>query len=87
MSENVAIPRRRTAAKIIAEIRAIDPATEVTEYWVQGLIRDKAVPVVYAGCKALVNLDDVLALLRMGTAPKSAEPVMIGGIRRVEVKA
>ena len=85
MSEGLIIPRMRTAAKIVAEIKALDPATEVTEYWVRGIIRVKAVPVVYAGCKALVNLDDVLALLHVGTEHKAPEPETVGGIRRVEV--
>ncbi|MCI8810407.1 MAG: hypothetical protein HFF84_09835 [Oscillibacter sp.] len=85
MGNQMVIPRMRTAANIVAEIKALDPATEVTEYWVRGLIKEKAVPVVHAGCKCLVNLDDVLALLRMGTAQKASEPEIVGGIRRVEV--
>lgn len=28
------IPRMRTAAKIVAEIKAADPGTEVTEYYI-----------------------------------------------------
>lgn len=85
MGDQMAIPRMRTAANIVAEIKSLDPATEVTEYWVRGLIKDQAVPVVHAGCKCLVNLDDVLALLRVGTAQKTSEPEIAGGIRRVEV--
>ena len=79
------IPRMRTAPRIVAEIKALDPATEVTEYWVRSLIRNKAVPVVHAGYKCLVNLDDVLALLRQGTAQTAPKADVVGGIRRVEV--
>ena len=58
------IPRMRTAAKIVAELRAMDPGCEVTEYYIRQLIREGAVPVVWAGHKALVNLDDVIDLLQ-----------------------
>lgn len=61
------IPRMRTAAKIVAELRAMDPGCEVTEYYIRQLIREGAVPVVWAGHKALVNLDDVIDLLQQGT--------------------
>ena len=57
------IPRMRTAAKIVAELRAMDPGCEVTEYYIRQLIREGAVPVVWAGHKALVNLDDVIDAL------------------------
>lgn len=78
------IPRMRTAAKIVAEIRALDPGSEVTEYWVRQIIKSGEVPVVWAGCKALVNLDDVLALLALGTSPQGPAPCTAGGIRRVD---
>ena len=42
------IPRMRTAAKIVAELRAMDPGCEVTEYYIRQLIREGAVPVVWA---------------------------------------
>ena len=81
------IPRMRTAAKIVAEIKAIDPGTEVTEYCIRQLVKVGAVPVVWAGNKALINLDDVIALLYQGTdrAEPEPEPRPAGGIRRVEV--
>lgn len=83
-SGRFSIPRMRTASKIVAEIRALDPATEVTEYWVRQLIQNKAVPIVWAGNKALINLDDVLDLLRSGTEQKAPEPDTVGGIRRIK---
>lgn len=84
--EQNAIPRMRTAPKIVAEIKALDPETEVTEYYIRQLMKSGAVPVVWAGNKALINLDTVLDLLRVGTAPPQAEPVTVGGIRRIDVK-
>ena len=72
------IPRMRTAAKIVAELRAMDPGCEVTEYYIRQLIREGAVPVVWAGHKALVNL------LQQGTQRPEEEPETIGGIRRLK---
>lgn len=79
------IPRMRTAPKIVAEIKALDPGSEVTEHYVRQLARDGKVPVVWAGNKALINLDDVLALMRMGTARPVEDAVPAGGgIRRID---
>lgn len=79
------IPRMRTAAKIVAEIKAADPDTEVTEYYIRQMAKNGSVPVVWAGNKALMNLDDVLSLLCIGVERADPEPPMVCGIRRVEV--
>lgn len=81
----IRVPRMRTASNIVAEIKAMDPGTEVTEYWVRQLIKSGSVPVVRAGNKALVNLDDVLGLLWAGTARTQVSPPAVNGIRRVAV--
>lgn len=84
--EAKAVPRMRTAAKIVAEIRAMDPGSDVSEHYIRQLVRAGAVPVVWAGTKALINLDDVLELLNAGTArPKAETAPIVGGIRRIEV--
>lgn len=80
------IPRMRTASKIVAEIKALDPGSEVTEYYVRQLVKAGTVPVVWAGTKALINLDDVLALLQLGTTRTKADPPTVGGIRRIDPK-
>ena len=80
------IPRMRTAPKIVAEIKALDPDTEITEYYVRQLVKEGAVPVVWAGNKALINLNDVLNLLRTGTAQPQAAVSTAGGIRRIDPK-
>ena len=87
MDGTKSIPRMRTAPKIVAEIKALDPGTEVSEHYVRQLIKDGAVPVVWAGNKALINLDDVLSLLRLGTSRPETEPAPVAyGIRRIDVK-
>ena len=81
------IPRMRTAAKIVAEIKMLDPDSSVTEGWVRRSAKQGVFPVVWAGSKALINLDDVLEVLRIGTAKPTAEVEPIaGGIRRIEPK-
>ncbi len=80
------IPRMRTAPKIVAEIKALDPDTEITEYYVRQLVKEGTVPVVWAGNKALINLNDVLNLLRTGTAQPQAAAATVGGIRRIDPK-
>lgn len=89
MDENTEkrIPRMRTAANVVAEIKALDPKSNVSEYCVRQLIKQGALPVVWAGNKALINLDDVFELLRIGTkqVPEST-PEAVGGIRRINVR-
>lgn len=82
------IPRMRTAAKIAAEIKALDPNTDVTESWVRRMAKQGAIPVVWAGSKALINLDDVLDVLRLGTVRPTEEAApAVGGIRRIDPKS
>lgn len=83
---NRPIPRMRTAAKVVSEIKALDPDSEITEYWVRQLIKSGTIPVVRAGCKALVNLDDVVELLSAGVTLMKPEPCTAGGIRRIDPK-
>lgn len=83
------VPRMRTAERVLEEIKATDPNTEVTLYYIRALIRAKAVPVVCCGRKKLVNVDSVMELLARGYTlpgpePESA-PQTEGGIRRVRI--
>ena len=79
------IPRMRTAAKIVEEVKRIDPETDLTESCIRRLIKHEAFPVVWAGSKALINLDDVLELLRLGTVRPAEDTVpAVGGIRRID---
>ena len=87
MDSNERIPRMRTAPKIVAEIKALDPESEVTEYCIRQMMKNGAVPVYWAGQKALVNLDDVLALLCIGNHRARADPPTVGGIRRIDARA
>lgn len=78
------IPRMRTAPGIVAEIKAMDPGSEVTEHYVRQLVKNGAVTVAWAGKKALINLDDVLSILQAGTERPQTSPPTVGGIRRLD---
>lgn len=88
MDENTekCIPRMRTAPKIVAEIKALDPNSEVSVRYIRRLVKEGTVTVVWAGNKALINLDDVLDILRTGTARQQATPPTVGGIRRIDAR-
>lgn len=81
------IPRMRTARKIVGGgIKKLDPDSDVTEYCVRQIIKSGAVPVIWAGGKALVNLDAILELFGVGMEqPSEPEEPVVGGIRRVSV--
>lgn len=81
-----AIPRMRTAARAAAEIKSLDPDTEVTEYFIRQIIKAGTIPVVRAGNKAMVNLNDLLELLCLGSDRREPENNNTGGIRRIDAK-
>ena len=55
------LPRMRTAAGAIREIKAMDPNTEITESAIRRAIKRGEIRAVPNGVRRLVNLDDVLA--------------------------
>lgn len=80
----MALPRMRTAAGVLAEIKAEDPATELTLHYVRYLINTNKVPVVPVGRKKLVDVDAVVAFLAEGITATGDKPAA-GQIRRVAI--
>lgn len=81
------IPRMRTVAGIVDEIKVLDPGSGVTKNCVRQMVKNGEISAVWAGNKALINLDDVLELLMTGTGPKAAEESgaeTVGGIRKID---
>ena len=80
----MAIPRMRTAARVLEEIKKLDPETELSLHYVRQMIHDEMVPVLCVGNKKLVNVDDVITYLETGV-PVTPKPVpdRSGSIRRV----
>ena len=56
MDGTKSIPRMRTAAKIVAEIKALDPDTEMTEFHIRQMAKDGTVPVVWADFIAMAAI-------------------------------
>lgn len=80
------MPRMRTASGVLAEIKEQDPGTEITLYFIRGIINSGVVPVVSAGNKKLVDVDRVIAYIESGGGcPGASKPVKTGQIRRVEI--
>ncbi len=63
------IPRMRTPAEAIREIKREDPESGITEHFIRKLARDGKISSVMAGRKLLVNLDSALAYLMGDTMP------------------
>ena len=57
------LPKMRTLAKAIAEIKAQDPNTALTHNQLRVLVKSGQVPCVMAGRHTLVNLDLLIAYL------------------------
>ena len=56
-------PRMRTAPEAIAEIKAVDPKTALTERALRRMINSGELPSVNVGNKKLVNLDKLFEYL------------------------
>lgn len=78
----MAMPRMRTAEKVLEEIKKQDPGTELTVSYIRRLIKAEAVPVVCVGRKKLVDVDALIEKLADGYVLPS-EPKEVGKIRRV----
>lgn len=81
------MPRMRTAAKAHELILEQDPQSEVTLHYIRQLIATGTIPVVHAGRKKLIDVDQLIAYLAAGTdRPSTTEPAAgYGRLRRVEV--
>lgn len=64
------IPRMRTPAEAIREIKKEDPKSGITEYFIRKLAREGKIASVMAGRKLLVNLDSALAYLKGDVIPR-----------------
>ena len=57
------INRMRTIAQCVKEIRAFDPETAITEWFVRSLCANEKIKYFKSGSKYLINLDDFIAFL------------------------
>ena len=80
----MAMPRMRTSAQVLAEIKKVDPETCVTLSYIKRVIHEEKIPVLCVGKKKLVNLDDFIEFLSKGEQKtEEVDPATYGKIRRV----
>lgn len=81
------MPRMRTAAKAHELILEQDPQSEITLHYIRQLIATGAIPVVHAGRKKLIDVDQLLAYLAAGNeAPTTTDPAVgYGKLRRIDL--
>ncbi|EEG30208.1 hypothetical protein CLOSTMETH_02140 [[Clostridium] methylpentosum DSM 5476] len=86
------IPRMRGIKEAIAELKAIDPQTAVTETYLRRLIKSGGFPAHHAGKKILINFDLLLSYLSepalndQSDQSYSAATSGYGTIRKVEAR-
>lgn len=86
-----AISRMRTVGQTVKYFKENDPDTVVGEYLLRKMIKTGELPVVMAGNKALINLDNLIEYFNSKCVPKEQDeeqeelPFEYGKIRRVEV--
>lgn len=86
-----AISRMRTVGQTVKYFKDNDPDTVVGDYMLRKMIKTGELPVVMAGNKALINLDNLIEYFNGTSIPneqyeKHEElPFEHGKIRRVEV--
>lgn len=79
----MALARMRTIKSVVEFFKQEDPETPVNEYMVRRLVKQGAVPVVYAGCKALINIDLFIQYLNQETDGEEPDKNSYGTIRKV----
>lgn len=85
------VSRMRTIAATVKYFKDNDPDTVVGEYLLRKMIKTGELPVVMAGNKALLNLDNLIAYFNGTSIPKEQQedreelPFEYGKLRRVEL--
>lgn len=59
------MPKFRTIKDCFKLIKESDPNTAITEYFIRSLCRQGKVAYLKAGCKYLVNFDELLEILKI----------------------
>ena len=60
------IARMKTVGNCLIEIKALDPKTDISEYFIRGLCLSGQVKHFKSGTKVYVNYDDLLRFLNFG---------------------
>lgn len=76
----MSVPHMRLLKEASEEIKALDPGSAVTTYFIRKLALEGKIKSVMSGRKRLINFDDLLDYL---TSPQDTEPVKTSKIRRI----
>ncbi len=85
------VSRMRTISATAKYFKEQDPDTVVGEYLLRKMIKTGELPVVMAGRKALLNIDNLIAYFNGTSIPKEQQedreelPCEYGKLRKVEV--
>ena len=85
-SHNIKLPRMRTIKEAVAELKALDERTAITEYHIRQLVLSGILPRVKAGKKYLINLDLLIEYLVNPDADKfkvNNAAAINNGIRKI----
>lgn len=66
VKNNNRLPRMRTITKAYAEIKALDPDTDLTQRALRRMVANDEIPTTRIGNKHLINLDLLLDFLSCG---------------------
>ena len=83
MSNNNSMVRMRVLNELYAELKSIDPQTNVSKHFIRQLAISGKVPVVQVGRKRLISLDGVIDFLNNSSNIEDLKTEQCGKIRRV----
>lgn len=74
MDKIITQPRMRTLDECYKELKAVDPNTSVSKYFVRQLALSGKIPCIKAGRKRLINFDKLLVFLSGDNQEQKAQP-------------
>ena len=80
-SSTLVIPKIRTSAEAIEEIKRLDPETAITARFIKEGIADGKIPIIRVGNKVLVNMASIFAFLEGEAVYETVTPTNC--IRRI----
>ena len=75
------LPKIRTIAEAIEEIKRLDPETAITARFIKEGIANGKIPIIKVGNKVLVNMESIYTFLEGEIAYETVTPV--NSIRRI----
>ena len=80
-NNTITIPKIRTIAEAIEEIKRLDPETAITARFIKEGIADGKIPIIRVGNKVLVNMSSIFTFLEGEAVYETVTPVNC--IRRI----